>query len=275
MNTISKIYAGTAMLCAILLSGCGNSYSDPMDFLKGPGHEALYNRFKEEMEQCGFEGFNFKDAKVELERYGGERVTAAMSMRCREKDYYETVPAKGFEDMSSVRFEIYERFGGELGEKMIRIRNVIYNLSNGEIKPICKGRKLTSKEMEERFTADFRISIPRGKDGEGVYRVQGKDNDILFGSTYREWRPSFMVKGLTTGANVKKFKIPDAESKEAARAVMRLNNICKNIKREVASYDALMKKWKVEQDKTRFQKEVSEKVDLISRLLEEFFKIPD
>ena len=84
-----------------------------------------------------------------------------------------------------------------------------------------------------------------------------------------------MVKGLTTGANVKKFKIPDAESKEAARAVMRLNNICKNIKREVASYDALMKKRKVEQDKTRFQKEVSEKVDLISRLLEEFFKIPD
>lgn len=257
MNKMMKMCVAAAMGATV--AGCGKQrYEDPQAFMEGPGNEALCKLHADELavEELGFAGFEFRNAKVEMDRFA-ECVSSEFSA-CPRKGvtFYELVQCA--DDCDDIKFEgyrlrlgpnvmmgrSYEKYDADITEITDRLIEITGH--EKKFRPRAYGKKLSGAALKKALTPNFRLKIWRHKDGEGVYRVIDEGKDTVKYGPYSSWHPGrlYAASPIVNSKQIAKFKIPEADSKEFKKSQDNYLAACASLKAKLPELEKLIKEAK-------------------------------
>lgn len=246
MNKLIKMCVAAAMGATV--AGCGKQrYEDPQAFMEGPGNEALCKWHEAGMNLCGFSGFKFKNAKVEMDL--GREMACADFMLVPKKGqkFYRLINLK-FDDRGLLRnptnanewcdgfmgIEISRLKGKGFDADVEEIRPLLNKVERNEFRPVFYGPEIKGAALEEVLNTGYRVRIPRLKDSEGIYRVVEDRNLVDYvGNGPDNWRPNSRgdnIGDIICKEVIEQCKLLDIASAEAKIAISNYVNGCMNMK---------------------------------------------
>lgn len=260
MNKMMKMCVVAAMGAAV--AGCGKQrYEDPQAFMEGPGNEALCKWHEDGMYFCGFSGFKFKNAKVEMD-FGREMACADfMLVPKKGQKFYRLINLahddrgllcnptnsnecceEGIASLTRKLLPVVE--GKEFQADMKEAQSVLWKVSNYECRPVFYGSEVKGKDLESVLNTGYRVRIPRLKDGEGVYRVVEDHNLVDYvGNGPNNWRPNSRgdrIGKLICTEAITGSKLLDIASAEAKTAISMYVNGCMKLKEMLSAMQKSM-----------------------------------
>ena len=169
-NSLLTILAASLFV----ITGCGKQdYSDPIAFLEHYGQELISKRFGPEKELLGLDYFKFSDAKVGIDPFKGEFVSAQMAVVPKRGMKYHRLakPKLEWVDCSLPDDPQHKYIGGSMVEIL---RGIGDRLNHGEYCPIIYDP--AAMDTTELFGDLGRVRIYRDKDSSGILRpVSGRE----------------------------------------------------------------------------------------------------
>lgn len=260
MNKMMKMCVAAAMGAAV--AGCGKQrYEDPQAFMEGPGNEALCKWHEDGMYFCGFSGFKFRNAKVEMD-FGREMACADfMLVPKKGQKFYRLINLK-FDDRGLLRNPTNANESCEDGIRaltgklipvvedkefqadMKEAQSLLWKVSNHEFRPVFYGSEVKGKDLESVLNTGYRVRIPRLKDGEGVYRVVEDHNLVDYvGNGPDNWRPNHRgdnIGDLICTEAIAGAKLLDIASTEAKTAISNYVTGCMNLKEKLSEMQKVL-----------------------------------
>lgn len=204
---IHKFIAAAAFFVA--LTGCAKDWSNPEEFMRGPGAEALEKCFRPKgMERFGFKGFEFKDCTVKRDTFTGEFVDATLTIKTDDGVRYfemrtlspnETGVHLSIDPKWRDRLAPYLDDMGADGKKLADWYDAV---ESGRLQPLFCGKEVNLSARLEDFII---MRVFREKDPDGNYVVV-EDSDrrlpkIEFfnvGGDHGRCSPNIVWKGIVS-----------------------------------------------------------------------------
>ena len=230
--TLNRRLFAVAVTCMIgVIVGCKETYESPQAFIEKFGQELYAERYGKAMEWMGYEKLVLSDAKVGIDQYRGEYVSATATIVPKSGlTYHKRVAVlDGAWRMCSfdTPYEL-SRYAGEYAYQAIcrKVEDIRRNMPQPLVYEAHK------VDMKPQLAPACVIRVYRAKDGSGVYHpVSGRGQDALeFYDTDNKYRMSSLqrfnsdVGGVVSSDMIKRFNGIKAGSPEAAEAAAAYSN---------------------------------------------------